>query len=186
MPHVHPLARCVLVALSSLLVGCSAADKPGALRLNTDYLPPGSLRLCEVRDLAPREELLSIPGLHEPLNDAGITDDQIRDRCVAAVRIYCCGGPNQDSTMRLIYIPPSLNVQIGDIIEYRVGSPEPGGKLNTATRILQQAGTSGGQIRWDPPDDRLWQRVLYADWMPGEGWVHQGGLNAAWYKPATP
>jgi hypothetical protein len=75
---------------------------------------------------------------------------------------------------------------LGDIVEVRVADPLKKGslrQLNTVTQIRQKAGDKSRTCRWDPPDERLWTRILYADWMPAEGWKFKGGLDKAWYKP---
>ena len=101
-------------------------------------------------------------------------------------RIYCCGGPNEKGTAVVIYVPPDLEVHRGDVIELRAADPSKKGELgqiNVVTRIRQAAADHNGACRWDPPDERLWCRTLYADWMVEEGWKFQHGLYKAWYKP---
>ena len=100
--------------------------------------------------------------------------------------VYCCGGPNEKDSAIMVYAPPTFSVELGDMIELKVGhTPKDGdsGSIHTVTRIVQKYSDSTKICRWDPPDERLWQRVLYCDWMEGNGWVKQGGISPAWYKP---
>jgi hypothetical protein len=88
----------------------------------------------------------------------------------------------------MVYIPKGLKVDIGDIVEVRVGrSPKSGeaGLLHTVTRVVQKYKEKGEMCWWDPRDDRLWLRVLYCDWMQKEGWIKQGGTKPAWFKPPS-
>ena len=88
----------------------------------------------------------------------------------------------------MLYVPKGLNVALDDIVEVRVGRPpEKGdaGLLNIVTRIVQRYEAGKEDCWWDPKNDRLWLRVLYCDWMPREGWIEQGGLDPAWYKPPS-
>jgi len=90
-----------------------------------------------------------------------------------------------------MFVPSGIKVEMGDIVEVRVGHPEKKGvpgALNTVLRIREKAGDANRMCRWEPPDERLWTRVLYADWMPQEGWLREKGsplvLYPPWYKPA--
>ncbi len=113
-------------------------------------------------------------------------DADIRDGSVAVSRIYCCGGPAEKSTAPAAYVPAGISVERGDMVEVRVGHPSKKGgppELNTVMRIRHKADEKNGSCGWDPPNERWWMRVLYADWMPQEGWVHKGGTSKAWFKP---
>ena len=177
----------LLVFFSFLLAGCSGAYNPGNLRVQTDFVPSGSLRLAQISGFFSRADVMGESEARTVLISCGVREQDIGDRSVALARIYCCGGPNEIDSARMIYVPPTITANAGDIVEIRVGSIRAGndpGTLNTVTRVCQANGADG-PIRWDPPNDRLWVRVLYADWMPAQGWVHQGGLSPAWYKPPS-
>jgi len=174
----------ITVTISVLVMGCKTS-----LRIQTAHVPSGSLRLAQVVQRGSESEIKSSNAkiLHQALADSGITEEEIKDGSVVLARIECCGGPNEKSSAIMMYVPPGLDVRPGDIVELRAADPSKKaevGQLNVVTRIIQTAADRDGPCRWDPPDDRLWCRTLYADWMPQEGWVQQGGLYKAWYKPA--
>lgn len=88
---------------------------------------------------------------------------------------------------RVLHVPRPLKLELGDFVEFKVGRPpenDDGGRLNTVTRVVAKQGDKLESCWWDPRNDRLWQRVVYCDWMSKEGWVKQGGVSPAWYKPA--
>jgi len=81
--------------------------------------------------------------------------------------------------------PPS--VEVGDIAEIKMGrqsSKTDLGEVNIATRVRERKDAKEASCRWDPPNERLWMRVLYCDWMRGEGWTHKKGLHETWLKRA--
>jgi len=86
-----------------------------------------------------------------------------------------------------IYVPPSLPIKVGNIIEVQMGrspSKNDQGAANTAVRVRQQ-GIIGGSCHWVPEQEGLWARILYCDWMKEEGWVERTGLYKTWLKPKT-
>jgi hypothetical protein len=183
--------KCVLIRLGLVaavalvaLTGCSTG-----LRIQSAHVPAGSLRLAQIMWIGTGQDMQK-PDLQPTravLTDSGVSDTELKDGGVVVSRIECCGGPNEESSAIVIYVPPSVKVQRGDIVELRAADPAKKGQLgqvNVVTRIVQQAGDPNGTIRWNPPDQRLWCRTLYADWMRQEGWKYQGGLYKAWYKPA--
>lgn len=174
-----------LYALSQVLLLASCAT---TLRIQSDYVPSGSLRLAQVMGLAKRDEIIQAKRLYDALIASGVRDSEIVDGSVAVARIYCCGGPAEKSDVRMAYIPRGLNAGSGDIVEIKVGRPpEKGdaGILNIVTRVVQTDADNSGTCWWDPKKDYLWMRVLYCDWMPKEGWTQQGGIYPAWFKPPT-
>ena len=177
--------RIALVALtvSILVSGCKTG-----LRIQIAHVPPGSLRLAQVVMRGSESQIKSPNAqvLYEVLTNSGISNTEIRDGSVVMARIECCGGPNEESSAIMMYVPTDLEVHKGDVVELRAADPNKKGELgqlNVVSRVIQKA-DEVGPCWWDPPDDLLWCRTLYADWMPQEGWVHQGGLYKAWYKPA--
>ena len=183
-PQNH-VSVAVLCGAAICLLSTACTSVP---RIYTDKLPPGSHRLAQVMVLGTRKELVETKDAHDILSRAGIPDAEIRDGSVVLARIYCCGGWAEKPTAPAIYVPPGINVERGDIVELRVGHPPKKGapgELNTVIRVRQKADDQNGSCRWDPPNERLWMRILYADWMPQEGWVYKGGISKAWYKPPT-
>ena len=140
-----------------------------------------------------RDEIIQAKPLYNAIISTGIRDSEIVDGSVAVARVYCCGGLTKDFSSekvdaRMLYIPRGLDVAPGDIVEVKVGNPpEKGGpgSLNIVTRVVQKYGSDDANCWWDPKDDSLWLRVLYCSWMPSEGWVRQGGVSPAWFKPPT-
>jgi hypothetical protein len=73
----------------------------------------------------------------------------------------------------------------GDIVEIRMGraSSKNGlGKVNVLIDIRQQKEAPASHCSWDPPQDFLWRRVLYCDWMRKEGWTLKKGAYNTWLK----
>ena len=178
--HNSLLIYCVLI-YALLIAGCSTP-----LRIHSDIVPTGSMRLEQVMEIGKRADILQYKELYEAIIASGIKDSEIKDGSVVVARITCCGGPSEKLDSRMLFVPKEINVALGDIVEVRVGRPpEKGdaGMLNTVTRVVQKDGDNDGKCWWDPKDERLWLRILYCDWMPKEGWVKQGGLDSAWYWP---
>lgn len=176
-----------VVALSFILTSCATH-----LRIQSDELSAGSLRLAQVMQLASRNEIREIKVLYEVIRASGFNDSDIVDGSVALARIYCCGGLTENISFEkanavMLYVPRGLIVTLGDIVEVRVGRPpEMGdsGLLNVITRVVEQHGAEGEGCWWDPKNsNNKWLRVLYCDWMPEEGWIKQGGASPAWFKP---
>lgn len=171
------LQRVLLVyAAVLLLTSCSTTS-----RLQASHVPPGSDRLAVVAALAPRERILQMSTYQQMLN-AGISDSQIVDGSLAAGQVYCCGDTDK-STAIWFYVPPTLKVEPRDIVEVQMASsPEA---VNVALSVREKATATQRRCQWVPPDTSLWMRVLYCDWMPGEGWVEQKSpLYHTWIKPS--
>ena len=149
------------------------------------------MRLGQVAVITKRADILQNKWVYKALIASGIKDSEVSDGCVVAARIFCCGGITDNSSSekanaRIIFVPKGIDVALGDIVEFTVGrNPDKGdgGQLNIVTRVVQKYEYADGSCWWDPKDDRLWLRILYCDWMPREGWVKQGGINPAWYRP---
>lgn len=185
VPFLNSLLIAWILFLVLIMAGCSSA-----LSTHTDFtVPDYSLRLSQVVEIESRAVVLENKKLYEALLASEIGDSNITDGSIVVARIYCCGGIGEESLAIVLYVPNGIHVALGDIVELRTGHPpERGevGSLNTVTRVVQKRGDDGNNCWWDPKDSRLWQRVLYCDWMPKEGWVKQGGLSPAWYRPSVP
>ena len=177
-----------MLFLVLLMTGCSTS-----LRIHSDFVPAGSLRLAQVMQIGKRADILQGKKMYEAIIASGVKDSEVADGSVVAARIFCCGGisanlSSERANAIMMFVPTGINVGSGDIVEVRSGRPpEKGdaGQLNIVTRVVQKYGDTEGKCWWDPKDDRLWLRVLYCDWMPAEGWIKQGGANPAWYRPPS-
>lgn len=74
-----------------------------------------------------------------------------------------------------------------DLVEVRVGRPPQkgrAGQVHIVTCVRHTAAEKDRTWWWDPPQDGLWLRIIYADWMTAEGWVKQQKFQGdAWFKP---
>jgi hypothetical protein len=173
----------VCVTLLPLLGGCA----PRFSKLHAVAVPPDSLRLAQVASLIPRAQVLSAEFVVRSLQASGISEADINDGSIAGGRVECCGGPNEQETAIIFYVPKGINVQVGDVVEIHSGSPgdlsNPSGPVNMLTRIREKQNDFGRQCRWDPPDPELRGRILYCDWMQAEGWkLERIGLGQYWLR----
>lgn len=171
----------LLMLLAMTMTGCATVSK-----FHPDQPDEqGSLRLVQVTSLASRDQIEK-SGMTKHLVENGVRDSDIRELSVGAARAYCCGHPAESAMAMFVYIPPNTSVEVGDIVEVRMGR-EPGdgrpGVANTVTRVRQKKAATTPSCRWVPPDHRMWMRILYCDWMPQEGWVEKTGLHKTWLKP---
>ena len=184
------LIHAPLFAVVMLVTGCASEES----KLSPFHVPEDSLRLAQVMIFAPRSEIVNDDEYNQSdvlpmLRATGIREADIKDGSLAIGRIYYGWEKNEKANAIAFFIPENLGVELGDIVEVKSGKSPGGGKPGTAsvvTRIRQKGNVSNGRIRWIPEDDRMWHRVLYADWMPAEGWVEQTGLWRTYYKPSSP
>jgi hypothetical protein len=142
--------------------------------------------------LATRDQIVGAPFVYESLKLHGVTESQIIDGSVAGGRVFCCGGPDEKTPI-LFYVPSSIKTEPGDIIEIRSGSKvlqgdPPRAPPNIALQVRERRSEQPKQCRWMPDDYHviaLWQRVIYCEWMPKEGWQQQEGPYDVWIKPAS-
>lgn len=182
----------ITVSLCSLFLVSGCASGPH--RYYSDFVPSESLRVAQVFHLFPRADFVSPSAseAYQAIRAAGIADSDLVDGSMVQVRVFCCGGVTKASSSEyanslILYVPKPLKVESGDFVEYKVGRTpvkDDGARLNTVTRVVAKQGESPEQCWWDPRNDKLWLRVAYCEWMSTEGWVKQGGINPAWYKPA--
>jgi len=194
-PSTHNVLRAVAVAAAFLLAvglaSCATYSSQSEWRIQSDVVPVGSLRLAQVMSVGRRSDVVESPDLYRILEASGIDDSDIVDGSIIVARIYCCGGLTEKSSSEVheargIYVPRNLHVDVGDIVEMRVGRPPQNGDrglLNSVTRVVMKRGQDDSSCWWDPRDDRLWLRILYCSWMPEQGWTKQGGIHPAWFKP---
>jgi hypothetical protein len=184
----HYIRRFLIFLTLFVVTGCS-----NNLRIHSDFVPAGSLRLAQVMVLGKRTEIEQAKPIFDAILAAGIQDAEIVDGSVVMARIFCCGGLTDNLSSEkvnsvILFVPKEVTVAQGDIVEVRVGRPPKngdGGKVHLVTRVVQRYEGNEQGCWWDPKDNRLWLRVLYCEWMPNEGWIKQGGTNPAWYKPAS-
>jgi len=147
----------------------------------------GALRLAEVMQLITRQQIVTLGVHYEHLLASGIKDADLGDRSLGLGRVYCCGGPSEMSNALAFYIPRGVSVEVGDIVEIRMGR-QPGttdpGVVNTVVRVRHKL-YSQQPCHWVPEKEGLWMRVLHCDWMEKEGWVERGGLWKTWLKPVS-
>jgi hypothetical protein len=175
------LTRFFLITATLSLYSCAS---PGSKVFSPISDDNAALRLGEVMFLASREEILALGVHYKYLLDSGIKDSELRNGSLVEARVYCCGGKIEQTSAPWVYVPPGLDVKVGDIIEIKMGrSPDDheAGIVNTAVRV-RQSGLSNGTCKWIPENPALWMRVIYCDWMKEEGWIERGGLYNTWLK----
>ena len=186
------LCAVVGIGLIGTLAACAGTPNTSLstnnYRIHANHVPDGSLRLGQVVQIATREHVIQDDFLSDTLNFAGISDEQVRDGSVIAVRVFCCGGPNEETTAQMAYVPQKYQVAIGDIVEFWSDHIVSEGDSvealpNTITRVRQTANASHKVCRWEPDAPGRWMRVLYCDGMQSEGWIQQGGLYPVWVNP---
>jgi hypothetical protein len=148
----------------------------------------GGLRLVQVIGLASRDQILKLGEQLDHLHASGLKDSDFRDGGVAMARIYCCHPSTDEGTAIWFYVPPDLQVELGDLVVVRMGrkaTKKDPGAVNVAVEIREKKDTPNSQCSWDPPDNTKWRRVLYCSWMPAEGWTYRKSLlHETWLKLA--
>jgi len=181
---VRPTVVLVFTALA--LVPLTLFAKPHS-RLQPRFdKDAGIYRLAQVGGIASRQDIVSMGEQRHLLDDAGISDADLGDGRVVSARVYCCGGPNEESEAIWAYVPTSIEVVVGDVIEVRMGDPKATGSLaeiNLVLRIRAKPDELPAKCHWDPPDEGKWARNLYCEGIEQEGWVHKGGIYNMWMKP---
>ncbi len=162
----------VLAWLGFLLLATSCATVAKIFPATRTPFPPGSLVLGEVWQVASRAEIVE-HRLDEHLVGLGIPESDIRDGSVAVAGTQCCGGPEMENSVFMFYVPPRTVVEVGDIVEVRVGGE---GEPSTAVDIRQRRTSSDETCGWIPPDpyNLFWEKVLYCDGIERMGWVQYG------------
>jgi hypothetical protein len=148
----------------------------------------GTLRLAQVMQTATREEILKLTEQRQHLLDSGLKDSDFQDGSLAMGRVYCCHPSTDEGTAIWFYVPPDSPVKPGDIVVVRMGresTKKDPGTVNKLIEVRQKQDATESHCSWDPPNDRLWRRILYCDWMPAEGWVLKKGSHNTWLKPAS-
>jgi hypothetical protein len=173
-----------IVAIAALTLSLLLQSCAGTSRLYPNEAPENSLRLVEVMALASKSDVQNNRYIYEPLEAAGIQDAVSREGSIGGGRVYCCGGKMDEAFFHYFYIPPEIQIDIGDIVEIRCGSLPRGGKpnVNTVTRVVEKKSDTSDICRWEP-QDKIYGRVLYCDWMPEQGWVKYKGT---WVKKTGP
>jgi len=148
----------------------------------------GTLRLAQVMHTATREEILKLTTQRQHLLDSGLKDSDFQDGSLAMGRVYCCHTSTDEGTAMWFYVPPDAPVKPGDIVVIRMGresTKKDPGTVNKLIEIRQKKDAPDSNCSWNPPNERLWRRVLYCDWMPAEGWRQTKGAHNTWLKPAA-
>src|SRR5688572_25140505 len=191
------MAVCRLVQLyglrltSSVVAACLCALTANAA--TSKLHPPdkdhaGALRVAQVTMSATREDILALGSHLEILRASGLKDSDLTDGSLAEGRVNCCHQRTEESSSIWFYVPPDIKVQPGDLVVVRMGrkaSKKDPGEINVALEIRERADVADSRCIWDPPNVRLWMRIIYCDWMPAEGWTLESGLWKTWLKRPT-
>jgi hypothetical protein len=184
-----PLRKLQLTVLLIMICLACAVSSAGTSRL---YPPAkdetGALRLAQVVKIATREEILGLGVNLQYLLASGLNDSDFKDGSLAAGRIYCCHQWTEEGTAMWFYVPPDVPVKLGDIVVIRMGresTKKDPGTVNVVIEVRQKIDAPDSQCSWDPPDNKMWTRVLYCTWMPAEGWTLKKGLHKTWLKRAS-
>lgn len=174
----------VVSTLILLVTGCMTGGSP---RIYHSGTPHKSHQVAEVIVLASRDQIVAGPKIYQSVLAAGLSDQDIQNGSFGVGRVFCCGGEGTEERA-YFYIPPGHHVEVGDVVEFRVGKVPDGdgpAQLNTVVKVRHKKGMESGACRWLPDTPPgLWMRVIYCDWMAHEGWQHGGALYPEWYKPA--
>jgi len=176
------------VLLMMLCLACAVSNAGTSKLYPPSKDEAGALRLAQVMQTATREEILKLTTQRQHLLASGLQDSDFKDGSLAMGRVYCCHPSTDEGTALWFYVPPDAPVQPGDIVVVRMGreSTKKGpGKVNVLVEVRQKKDATDSHCSWDPPDDKLWRRVLYCDWMPAEGWTLKKGAYKTWLKPAS-
>ena len=149
----------------------------------------GALRAAQVALLATREAILGFGSNLDILLASGLTDADLTDGSIAAGRVNCCHESTEQSSEIWFYVPPDIKAREGDLVVVRMGrkpSKQDPGAINVAVEIRERADVAESRCIWDPPNERLWTRIIYCDWMPAEGWTLESGLWKTWLKRPEP
>jgi len=174
-----------------LIISCLMCDVAGA---GTSRLYPpsdketGGLRLTQIIAVASRDDILKSGETLQHLLASGLKDSDLKDGALAMGRIYCCHASTEQGTAIWLYVPSDVPVNPGDLVIVRMGrkaSKKDPGAVNTAVEVREKKDTPNSQCSWDPPDEKMWTRVLYCTWMPAEGWKLNNGLHKTWIRPAS-
>lgn len=175
------LLAVVFVGASSIsLLSCATVSRLHA----PDPDETGALRVAEVVKVATQQEIVSV---REHLLASGMSDADLQDGGLVVGRVYCCGGNIDQSTAPWVYVPREISVEVGNIIEVKMGrqsTNNDSGAVNTIVRVRHKR-ISNSPCRWVPEQKGLWMRILYCDWMISEGWTEKSGLYKTWLKPAS-
>jgi hypothetical protein len=184
-----PFRKLQLTVLFMMTCLPSATSRAGTSKLyppNKDLA--GALRLAQITQVATREEILKLTVQLQHLVASGLKDADFQDGSLASGRVYCCHPSTDEGTAMWFYVPPDAPVQVGDIVVIRMGrepTKKDPGIVNKLIEVRQKKDAPDSRCSWDPPDDKLWRRVLYCDWMPAEGWTLKTGAYKTWLKPAS-
>jgi hypothetical protein len=170
------------------LVACAVSNAGTSKLYPPSKDEAGALRLTQVMQTATREGILKLTTQREHLLASGLQDSDFKDGSLAMGRVYCCHPSTDEGTAMWFYVPPDAPVQPGDIVVIRMGhesTKKDPGKVNVLVEVRQKKDAPASRCSWDPPDDKLWRRILYCDWMPAEGWTLKNGAHKTWLKPAS-
>ena len=170
---VSRIYKVMILAWFFTLIGCAST---------TTFIEPGTHVLGETMWTATRQEILTaMEGYdYRNLKRSGIADSEIKDGSIAVIRVNCCGGPDERRNAVRFYVPPEIDLEVGDIAEVRVGQPSPF-ILAVAVGVRQRRDASTTVCRWTPDNEAFWNRVMYCEGIESEGWTQYGAMKG-WMK----
>ena len=173
--------RCSVVAAAGLsLHGCG-----GSVPLKASEY--GVLRAAGVVVIATAQDFKEHKVLHDNYAAAGVAEADMVDGASIGARMECCRPDIQNSSPVTLYNEKHLKIEVGDLVEFRVGglkSTDHKEALNVITRVLQHGDPPDATCWWEPRNPSLWRRVVFCEWMQKEGWVKDDTLgDVGWYKP---
>jgi hypothetical protein len=181
--HIGFLHLATVLILTCLAGGVSNAATSKLYPPSKDQA--GALRLSQIMQLATREEILKLTSSRQLLLASGLKDSDFKDGSLAMGRVYCCHQSTEEGTAVWFYVPHDVPVKPGDIVAIRMGhesTKNNPGVVNMAVEVREKEGAPDAKCSWDPPNDRLWRRMLYCTWMPAEGWTRTKGAWATWLR----
>jgi hypothetical protein len=128
----------------------------------------GGLRLVQDIQLATREEILKLGTQLEHLHASGVKDPDVKDGSVVMARIYCCHPSTDVGTAIWFYVPPGLQVLVGDLVVVQMGrkaTKKDPGTVNVAVEVREHKDSLNSQCSWNPPDNTKVAKaaLLYLD-----------------------
>jgi hypothetical protein len=176
------------VLLMMICLACAVSSAGTSKLYPPTKSQTGALRLAEVVQIATREEILGLGVSLQHLLASGLKDSDFKDGSLATGRVYCCHPSTDEGRAMWFYVPSDAPVKLGDIVVIRMGresTKKDPGTVNVVIEVRQKQGAPDSQCSWDPPNDKLWGRLLYCTWMPAEGWTLEKGFWNTWLKRAS-
>jgi hypothetical protein len=131
-----------LSILVVVLTGCQSVMGGGIRLLPRFESDAGIGRLGQVRAVASQADIQAMDTHRQFLLGAGVAEGDLGDGRLIDARVYCCGGPNEESEAVWAYVPPGIDAAVGDVVEMRMGDPAIKGRLEGVNVVLAIAATA--------------------------------------------